>query len=58
MFHSDQRNIMCSNTYIDDMYGKKTYFMCGEKPTKTFMLQTFLLFLQDSKSEIKNGLNL
>ena len=49
---------MCSNTYIDDMYGEKTYFMCGEKPTKTFMLQTFLLFLQDSKSEIKNGLNI
>ena len=32
--------------------------MCGEKPIKTFMLQTFLLFLQDSKSEIKNGLNI
>ena len=41
MFHSDQINSMCSNTYIDDMYGKKTYCMCGEKPTKTFMLQTF-----------------
>ena len=57
MFHSDQINIMCSNTYIDYMYGNFC-FMCGEKPTKTFMLQTFLLFLQDSKSEIKNGLNI
>ena len=22
MFYLDQRNSMCSNTYIDDMYGK------------------------------------
>ena len=57
MFRSDQRNIMCSNTYID-IYFIFFYFMCGEKPTKTFMLQTFLLFLQEYKSEIKNGLNI
>ena len=53
MFHSDQRNSMYSNTYSDDMYENKAYFMCGEKPKKTFMLQTFLQVYKSIKSKIE-----
>ena len=32
---------MYSNTYSDDMYANKTYFMCGEKPKKPLCYRLF-----------------
>ena len=37
MFHSDQRNIMYSNTYSINIYENKAYFMCGEKPENLYV---------------------